>query len=186
MSFRKVSTAFALALCVGAIPAMAKPGKGKSQLNNEFARFDQNADGVISRSEFPADPALFDRLDRNRDGVISQSEAKTAMGDRRLQQEELRRLDRNNDGMISRDEWRGDFAAFDRLDRNRDGVISQADRAGKRQNRNANRFRGLDTNNDGMITRREWRGNDQSFRQHDRNGDGILSGSEMRSGKKRK
>ena len=134
MSFRKVSTAFALALCVGAIPAMAKPGKGKSQLNNEFARFDQNADGVISRSEFPADPALFDRLDRNRDGVISQSEAKTAMGDRRLQQEELRRLDRNNDGMISRGEWKGNDQSFRQHDRNGDGILSGSEmRSGKKR-----------------------------------------------------
>jgi hypothetical protein len=43
------------------------------------------------------------------------------------------------------------------------------------------RFRGLDTNGDGRITRREWRGNDQSFRVHDRNRDGVLSGREVRA-----
>ena len=43
-------------------------------------------------------------------------------------------------------------------------------------------FRGLDQNNDGVITRQEWRGNDQSFQRLDRNGDGILSGDELRSG----
>jgi hypothetical protein len=42
------------------------------------------------------------------------------------------------------------------------------------------RFRGLDRNHDGVITRMEWRGNDQSFRQQDSNGDGILSGDELR------
>lgn len=40
-------------------------------------------------------------------------------------------------------------------------------------------------NKDGVITRGEWRGNDQSFRQHDKNGDGILSGVELRTGKKK-
>jgi hypothetical protein len=45
-----------------------------------------------------------------------------------------------------------------------------------------NRFRGMDSNNDGVITRAEWRGNAQSFRQHDWNGDGVLSGDEMRGG----
>ena len=42
------------------------------------------------------------------------------------------------------------------------------------------RFRAMDSNRDGVVTRAEWQGNDQSFRQQDRNGDGILSGDEVR------
>jgi EF hand domain-containing protein len=41
------------------------------------------------------------------------------------------------------------------------------------------RFRAMDTDNDGVITRAEWRGNDQSFREHDLNHDGVLSGEEV-------
>lgn len=48
-----------------------------------------------------------------------------------------------------------------------------------------NRFRGMDSNNDGVITRAEWRGNAQSFRNHDWNGDGVLSGDEVRAGSQR-
>ena len=44
------------------------------------------------------------------------------------------------------------------------------------------RFRAMDTNNDGRITRAEWRGNDRSFRNHDWNNDGVLSGDELRPG----
>jgi hypothetical protein len=44
------------------------------------------------------------------------------------------------------------------------------------------RFKGMDTNNDCVITRAEWRGNDTSFRQHDTNGDGQLSGDEVKPG----
>jgi hypothetical protein len=44
------------------------------------------------------------------------------------------------------------------------------------------RFRGMDRNGDRRITRSEWRGNDVSFGNHDRNGDGILSGSEVTPG----
>jgi hypothetical protein len=47
------------------------------------------------------------------------------------------------------------------------------------------RFQGMDTNGDGVITRREWRGNDNSFRNQDWNGDGILSGDEVRPGGRR-
>src|SRR6187401_1192220 len=48
-----------------------------------------------------------------------------------------------------------------------------------------NRFQGMDSNHDGVITRAEWRGNAQSFRQHDWNGDGVLSGDEVRPGGQR-
>jgi Ca2+-binding EF-hand superfamily protein len=51
-----------------------------------------------------------------------------------------------------------------------------------RQSAEQIRFYGMDKNNDGVITRSEWSGNDQSFREHDTNGDGILSGDEVRPG----
>jgi Ca2+-binding EF-hand superfamily protein len=44
------------------------------------------------------------------------------------------------------------------------------------------RFEGMDTNHDGVITRDEWRGSERSFRNHDWNGDGRLSGDEVRPG----
>ena len=47
------------------------------------------------------------------------------------------------------------------------------------------RFQGMDRNNDGIITRSEWRGNDQSFRNQDWNGDAVLSGDEVRVGARR-
>ncbi|HXW04372.1 MAG TPA: hypothetical protein VD833_04005 [Vicinamibacterales bacterium] len=42
------------------------------------------------------------------------------------------------------------------------------------------RFREMDANGDGVITRAEWRGDRRAFRIHDANGDGILSGEELR------
>jgi Ca2+-binding EF-hand superfamily protein len=47
------------------------------------------------------------------------------------------------------------------------------------------RFRGLDRNGDGRITRDEWNGSAQSFRVHDWNGDGVLSGAEVTPGARR-
>ena len=41
------------------------------------------------------------------------------------------------------------------------------------------RFQGMDADGDGVITRTEWRGNLQSFRQQDLNDDGVLSGNEV-------
>jgi Ca2+-binding EF-hand superfamily protein len=54
------------------------------------------------------------------------------------------------------------------------------------QNQNPNRaqyrFQAMDTNNDRVITRAEWRGSARSFQVHDWNGDGVISGNEVRIG----
>jgi hypothetical protein len=47
------------------------------------------------------------------------------------------------------------------------------------------RFQGMDRDNDGVITRDEWQGNDRSFRNNDWDGDGVLSGEEVRPGARR-
>jgi Ca2+-binding EF-hand superfamily protein len=47
------------------------------------------------------------------------------------------------------------------------------------------RFAGMDTDRDGRITREEWRGSARSFQVHDWNGDGVLSGDEVRIGARR-
>ena len=44
------------------------------------------------------------------------------------------------------------------------------------------RFADLDRNRNGMIERNEWRGSPRSFAIHDWNGDGVLSGDEVRTG----
>ncbi|HUP38927.1 MAG TPA: hypothetical protein VM115_02315 [Vicinamibacterales bacterium] len=47
------------------------------------------------------------------------------------------------------------------------------------------RYQAMDTNRDGMVTRDEWRGTDRAFRNEDWNGDGVLSGDEVRAGARR-
>jgi Ca2+-binding EF-hand superfamily protein len=46
-------------------------------------------------------------------------------------------------------------------------------------------YREMDKDGDGVITRTEWRGSAQSFRTHDTNRDGVLSGSEIWVGRGR-
>ncbi len=48
----------------------------------------------------------------------------------------------------------------------------------------ADRNDSLDRNRDGVISREEWRGDDRSFRVHDWNRDGTLSGDEVREAQK--
>jgi Ca2+-binding EF-hand superfamily protein len=57
--------------------------------------------------------------------------------------------------------------------------------AAQARNTPAMRFAGMDRNNDRVITRDEWRGSDRSFAVHDWNGDGKLSGDEVRPGAQR-
>jgi hypothetical protein len=137
MSIGKTATAVALAMLVSAAPAaMAKNKKGsKSNANSVFSSYDRNGDGVITRAEFGGDVALFDRVDRNRDGRLSRSEAKNALNDRALVEQQMRGLDRNRDGVISRSEWNGNSTSFARLDRNGDGILSQADRTDRTRDR---------------------------------------------------
>ena len=44
------------------------------------------------------------------------------------------------------------------------------------------KIQGMDADKDGAITRQEYRGDDHSFANHDWNGDGVLSGEEVRPG----
>ena len=48
----------------------------------------------------------------------------------------------------------------------------------------ADRSPSLDRNRDGVISREEWTGDDRSFRVHDWNRDGVLSGDEVREAQK--
>ena len=44
------------------------------------------------------------------------------------------------------------------------------------------RFHGLDRNRNNVVSRAEWNGDDRSFRNHDWNRDGVLSGEELIAG----
>jgi len=149
MSKHKIAAA-ALALVIAASPAAFAKQKHKEKHKNKhhsqadaiWMQYDVNGDGRISRSEFPADPLLFDRADRNDDGVLTRGEAEAYARGTSVDAE-LRRLDRNGDGAISRSEWRGNMDAFERLDRNDDGVISQADRTNRGRRSHGPRNRGM-------------------------------------------
>ena len=68
-----------------------------------------------------------------------------------------------------------------------EGAAQQQGRGRGNQNRNQAqiRFQAMDTNNDRIIQRSEWRGTARSFTVHDWNGDGVLSGVEVRIGARR-
>lgn len=57
---------------------------------------------------------------------------------------------------------------------------SEAQMRGRARTAPPIRFQEMDRNNDRVITRAEWQGSNETFRQQDWNGDGILSGDEVR------
>lgn len=105
-----------------------------------------------------------------------------------------RAMDRNNDGVITREEWRISIdRSFDNHDWNRDGVLSgneleEGAPCGKYdydESRHTDPFSAFDRNNDGVISRSEWRGTIEDFNRLDDDQNGVLSLEEFheRAGK---
>lgn len=94
------------------------------------------------------------------------------------------------DGFVDSEEYSGNFGDWGVPGSG--GVRFCANNANTRNNPNTSssaqpldnqRFRSMDVNRDGVIARREWQGSVQSFRVHDWNNDGVLSGDEVATGR---
>ncbi len=98
----------------------------------------------------------------------------------RERQMQYREMDTDGDGVITRSEWRGNAQSFRNHDTNRDGVLSGdeiwVERG--RYDRDA-MFDRTDRNNDGAISRTEWRGDRDTFERLDRNNDGVIVRGEL-------
>lgn len=105
-----------------------------------------------------------------------------------------RAIDMNGDGRVTRNEWRQSFErSFDNHDWNGDGILSgdevktwkdsdddwnnQGRRWGSRR---WNKMGKIDQNNDGQISRSEWRGSAEDFNRVDDDGNGFLTALEIR------
>jgi len=165
-----------------------------------FQSEDRNNDGVLTRSEWRGSRAEFERMDRNRNGVLDFNEytnTTTATPyDNGSWQTRFDTMDRNHDGTLSSWEWRGESTSFRDADVNSDNRVSRdeyarlygrssSDNGGYGRDRTADatidqRFRDLDRNRDGQLTRYEWRNETVPFNTTDRNGDMVVTASEYR------
>ena len=178
----------------------------KERVADFFRRLDANKDGKVQKTEFRgASEEVFKEYDRNKDDALSQREVTRYI---REQLEAAKRnprpdnffelFDRNRDDKVTRSEYDGPAEFFRRYDHNRDRVVTRAElnmgAGGGRMMRGDEQFMadgptrapkaGLleryDKNGDKRITLEELGGAESILQRLDRNGDGVLSGREVR------
>ena len=147
-----------------------------------FTNLDHNRDRRVTSNEWHYDVETFRRVDRNRDGALDQTEflgEGTEWDDDRG--DNFDDLDANNNGRVERDEWHGGPGAFNALDRNKDGVLSRFEGVGGQESTNEtwDEFAGLDFDRNDAIAREEWHWSRRAFDTRDTNGDGVLSRREF-------
>ncbi len=94
----------------------------------------------------------------------------------------LRDVDANNDGVITREEWRvASDKAFNDRDWSGDGTLSgdELKPGARRKPVSSDSFRELDRNNDGVVSRSEWQGSTDAFNHLDLDKNGSLSAEEV-------
>lgn len=129
---------------------------GKSFLLNRLKGMDKDGDGQVSKSEFTGVPENFDRMDRDQDGSLSAQEIQAA----------------------------ADFYAS----MNPAGGAAKGKAAAKKAATPgepgtfiAPRFKQMDKDNDGKVTRDEFTGPAPLFSRIDKDGDGTLTQDELRA-----
>ena len=158
---------------------------------------DTNADGRITRQEWRGSANSFRVHDWNADGVLSGQEIRAAArrqateapdytpnsyGYNDWSQRGFTSLDDNRDGRIARQEWHYDNETFSRVDRNRDGFLSRNEfLMSDFDDDRGDQFDDLDLNGNNRVERAEWHGGAAAFQWMDRNGDGVLSRTEVGS-----
>lgn len=159
-------------------------GVYQSAAGPEFERMDTNRDSLLSRAEWYGDARVFRRMDTNNDGVVTTSEY--VAYDQASNDGRLRKDGRYGDGTWDNGEYRKDGAYGDGGYRN--GTYGNDPYYGNGTYRNgsygreelrATRFRSLDRNRDGFVTRYEWTSDRATFALLDRNRDGRLTSYEF-------
>ena len=164
--------------------------------NPLMTALDADRNGVISAAEIAAAPNALKKLDTNGDGVLAAEEVlpmREGGGGANQSAEMVTTLfsfDSNKDGKLSKDEvperMQGIFA---RADADKDGFLTRdeltkttatQERRGPGGPPPDKMFQALDTNRDGALSEAEIAGSAAALKTLDKNGDGDLSGEEIR------
>ncbi len=184
-----------------------KEGKANPLFGSSFKAMDRDGDGKVTEQEFSAyldfladlqarakkacvslvlsdeSRGLFDLLDANRDGRLSVREMRAAPG-------LLAKFDRQKKGFITPADLPRSYRLTVRSGPAKGGtddysaILSRIYGGGNKDQAIRERtngplwFRKMDKNRDGDVSRREWLGSEEMFRQIDSDGDGLISAEE--------
>jgi Ca2+-binding EF-hand superfamily protein len=180
-----------------------EPRTIKERVDDFFRRYDQDKDGKVQRKELPgASDEQWQRYDRTRDEALNRREAtryveeQLEMAKRRPRPDNFMDLfDMNRDKKVTKKEYDGPGQFFRQYDTDKDDVITEAELAAPpmvtvrpedeldMDGPTALPKQGLleryDANKDERVTPDELKA-ENIFRRLDRNGDGLLTGPELR------
>jgi Ca2+-binding EF-hand superfamily protein len=180
--------------------AQAPPDLTPAEVRELFLELDANNDTVLEADEVPesgrkAFEALLKLGDADKDGKLQASEMRAltakAMSASPGAGQRFRAADKDGDGKLSRDEFPGRPGAFDRLDADKDGFLTREEVAtffrkvaGQPKAKGAarspeERFKALDKDGDGKLSRDEFPGRPAGFDRLDADKDGFLSRAEV-------
>lgn len=180
-----------------------EPRTIKERVDDLFRKNDIDKDGKIQRKELPgAGDEQWQRYDRTNDGALNRREAtryveeQLAIAKQRPRPDNFLDLfDMNRDKKVTKREYDGPGQFFRQYDANKDDVVTEAELAappmaemrpedmmdmdGPTSLPKQGLLERYDANKDDRVTPDELKA-ENLFRRLDRNGDGILSGAELR------
>lgn len=180
-----------------------EPRTIRERVDDLFRRNDLDKDGKIQRKELPgAGDEQWQRYDRTNDGALNRREAtryveeQLEIAKRRPRPDNFLDLfDMNRDKKVTRKEYDGPGQFFRQYDANKDDVVTEAELAappmvemrpeemmdmdGPTSLPKQGLLDRYDANKDGRVTPDELKA-ENIFRRLDKNGDGVLSGAELR------
>jgi Ca2+-binding EF-hand superfamily protein len=172
----------------------------RARARNALAQFDQDQDGLVSLEEYPGDDKAFKKVDRNRDEQLEWKEL-TRLAERELDDirkrmkspgryDFLNLFDINGDRKVTQREYDGPARSFRKYDENSDGTVDYYEiypdrrptemEARRPEPEDLNVISTLDANDDGKVSREEWKGSAAAWKRLDRNNDGWITTADAR------
>jgi len=191
LKIRNITAAVALSFAVAVPAAQADTtdeAKQTASVDKWFVDYDRNHDGRLTIEEFSLGKTYFHALDMDRNGSLTREEALQALAKKGASKSiNWSEMDSDKDGYVTVREWTGTPAEFDAHDLDGDRVLSSYDRAlARERSRAAGRLKVYDKDGDGLVSQQEWPADATTFRQRDRNRDGMLNVDELAEDVKRK